>query len=102
MHKNYNFQTAGTNSPLSWTVTIRSPDNINMKLSCANREIFGISKEGQARYYPLMSGEDIATGNTLTLELSSNKQSVWQDGTTAPCFIPTQSMRQQMRQQLSS
>ena len=73
MHKNYNFQTAGTNSPLSWTVTMRSPDNINMKLSCANREIFGISKEGQARYYPLMSGEDIATGNTLTLELSSNK-----------------------------
>lgn len=52
MHKNYNFQTAGTNSPLSWTVTMRSPDNINMKLSCANREIFGISKEGQARYYP--------------------------------------------------
>ena len=73
MHKNYNFQTAGTNSPLSWTVTMRSPDNINMKLSCANREIFGISKEGQASYYPLMSGEDIATGNTLTLELSSNK-----------------------------
>ncbi len=36
MHKNYNFQTAVTNSPLSCIVTIRSPNNKNADSNIIN------------------------------------------------------------------
>lgn len=74
MNKTYTFQPVGCNNPLSWTVTTRCSDNISIKLSCAGREIIDFSKQGEARYSPQLSGEDISTSESLYLELTSDKE----------------------------
>lgn len=71
MNKTYKFKTAGCRNPLSWNVTTRCSSNVHVLLTDNQRLIIDFSKNGDYKYMPVISGEDISTSTELSFEISS-------------------------------